>query len=129
MPISGKARLLPSLASRKLTRRVESVRVFDALFNFAHASQILVEFLPVPRSKLALQGAGIIEHKVQDASLLFLTALKALFAFTGRAGAEESLEQEAGIRLGRDGLGGRVPGQIVLISAGISGIAVAGFAH
>ena len=103
--------------------------MFDALFNFAHASQILVEFLPVPRSKLTLQGAGIIEHKVQDASLLFLTALEALFAFTGCASAKESLEQQAGIRLGRHGLAGRAPGQSVLIGARISGIAIAGFAH
>src|SRR5207248_1251881 len=88
---------------RGVGRRVEPFRVLDALFNFAHASQILVKLLPVPRGKLALQGAGIIEHEVQDASLLFLTPPEALFAFTRRAGAKESLEQEAGIRLGATG--------------------------
>ena len=79
--------------------------MFDALFNLAHATQILVELLLVPRSKLALQRPGVIEDEIQNAALLFLAALEARLAFTRRAGAEESFEQKARIGLGRHRLG------------------------
>jgi len=58
-----------------------------------------------------------------------LPARQTLLSFTGRSGAKEPLEQQARIRLGRHRLGGGAPGEVVLIGAGIAGIAIPGFPH
>ena len=102
---------------------------FDALLNLTHAGQILIELLPVASIELALQGAGILQHEIKDGMLLLLAAFEVLDSLAGRAGAEEPLKNQARIRLRRHRLGGRTPGQVVTISAGITRVAITGLAH
>ena len=58
--------------------------------------------------------------------MLFLALLEMTRAFTGRASAKEAFENQARIRLRRDRRRGGTPGQIVLVGAGITGVARAG---
>ena len=79
----------------------EPLGLLDAALDLADAGQVLVELLPIARAQLAAQGAGVVEHEVEDRPLLLLPLPQALAALAGRPGAEEPLEGEAGIGLGR----------------------------
>ena len=61
--------------------------------------------------------------------MLRLTVREAGRAFARCAAAEEALEEETRVRLRCDGGIRRTPGEIILVGAGVTGVAVAGFAH
>ena len=98
-------------------------------FDFADAGQVFIELLLVATAELLFQGAGVVEDEIQDRPLLLAAELEVLASLAGRAGAEEPLEDEARIGLGGHGQGGGAPGQVVLVGAGIAGVAVAGLPH
>ena len=78
---------------------------------------------------MPLELARVVQDEIQNGPLLLLPARQTLLSFTGRSGAKEPLEEQARIRLGRHRLGGGAPGEVVLIGAGITGIAIPGFPH
>src|SRR5207249_9990924 len=113
--------------ARRVGRGANLFSLFVPFFDFADAAEVLVELLPVASGELALQRAGVLEDEIKYGALLLLAALEAFPPFAGRAGAEEAFEEEPGIGLRRHGLGGRAPREVVLVGAGITGIAIAGF--
>ena len=80
-------------------------------------------------AELSLEGAGVVEDEVEDRPLLLAALLEVLAALAGRAGAEEPLEDEPRIGLGRHGQRGRAPRQVELVGARIAGVAVARLPH
>ena len=75
--------------------------------------------------EFAADAAALVGDVVENGALLPLAHDQVLFALGGRTGAEQALEQEAWIDLGGDGRGGRTPGHVVLIHAGVAAVAVA----
>ena len=108
-----------------LKRSASWIRPFD----LADAGQVFVELLLVAAPELSFQAAGVVEHEIQDRALL-LAAQRAGFLALGRStGAEEPLEDQARVRLGRDRQGGPAPGQVELVGAGIARVAITRLAH
>ena len=101
-------------------------RPLDARFEFADAGQILIQFVPVAPAQALLHRLRVLKNKIKDGPFLLPAAAQIIRAFAVRTGAEEPLKNLARIRLGRHRRGGRTPGEIVLIGAGIAGIARAG---
>ncbi len=101
----------------------------DALFDFAHAAEVLFELLTVARGEVTFELFGVVADKVEDGSLLILAALHAFVPLAGRASAKQPLKQQSRVRFGRHGRARRTPGEVVLVRARITRIAVAAFAH
>ena len=108
--------------------QAEALGFLDADFEFAHAGEVLVEFLLIARAELGLHGAGVVADEVEDGPLLLLAREEQGVALAGGAGAKEPLEKEPWVALGREGRVRRGPGEVVLVGAGVAVVAVAGFA-
>ena len=76
---------------------------FDALLDFAHAGQVLVEFLAVAAAEFAFDGVGVVQDEIQDGLLLFLPTVRFATRSAARTGAEKALEDQAWIGLGDNG--------------------------
>src|SRR5205807_1404968 len=101
----------------------------NALLDLADAGEIFIQLLLIAVAELIAEAPGIVEDEVENRSLLLLPLLERFLALSGRTGAEETLEYQPRVGLGGHRRGRRLPGKVVLIRAGISGIAVARFAH
>src|SRR5262249_12961325 len=95
----------------------------DSLLHFADHGQILVELPLVLRTESSLKVARLVEHEVEDAPLRFLADRKILLPLALFAGAKQPLEHQPRIRLGADARSGRAPSEVVLIRAGVAGVA------
>jgi hypothetical protein len=91
---------------------VHGARHGDALFDLAHAGQVLVELLPVAAVELGVQRLRIREHVVEDGMLLALAALEVGDAFIACAVTEQALEGELRIVLRCQRLVRRRPRQL-----------------
>ena len=76
-----------------------------------------------------LHGAGVVEDEVEDRPLLAAGGAAGSPAARRAAGAEEPLEDEARVGLGRHRRRRRAPGEVVLVGAGVAGVAGAGLPH
>ena len=103
-------------------RRVGLLRPLDPAFHLAHRVQVLPDPVLIAGSQLAAQPRQVGGHPVQDAAALLQFRAPALGA---AAVAEQPLEDDAGIRLGRQRRRGRRPRQVVLVGAGVAVVAVA----
>jgi hypothetical protein len=101
----------------------------DSLLDLTHAGEVLVQFLPVAAVEARVHGLGVLEHVIEDGMMLGLATLEIRDALVRRTVSEQALEDELRIVLGRERLIVRAPGHVVLVGAGISGIAFAGLAH
>ena len=102
---------------------------FQPAFDFPDAGQVLIELLLIVAAELLLERAGVVEDEIEDRPLLLAAQLEVLAALARRAGAEEPLEHEPRIGLGRHGDRGIAPRQVELIGARVAGIAVARLPH
>ena len=102
---------------------------FQPAFDFPDAGEVFIELLLIVAAELLLERAGVVKDEIEDRALLLAAQVEVLAALARRTGAEEPLEHQARIGLGRDGHRGIAPRQVELIGAGIAGIAVARLPH
>ena len=82
--------------------------------------------LLVAAAELAVDGAGVVEDEVEDRTAAAAwRCLSDAPALARRARAEEALEDEPRVGLGRHRRRGRLPGEVVLVGAGVARVAVA----
>ena len=67
-----------------------------------------------------LHRAGVVEDEVEDRPLLLPAALQVRLPLAGRAGAEEALEDQPRVGLGRHRRRRRAPGEVVLVGARVA---------
>ena len=101
----------------------EPFGLLDPPLDFADAGQVFVELLLVASAELLLEAACVVEHEIEDRPLLLSPQRQVLAPLCRRTGAEEPLEDEPRVRLGRDRQGGPAPRQIVLIGARVARVA------
>ena len=68
----------------------------DAALDLADAGQVLVQLLLVARAELVAQGAGVLEHEVEDRPLLLQPLPQALAALAGRARRRRAARRRSG---------------------------------
>ena len=101
----------------------EPLGLLDPRLDLADAGQVLVELVLVLGVEPALHRAGVVEDEVEDRPLLLPAALQVRPPLAGRAGAEEPLEDQPRVGLRRHRRRRRAPGEVVLVGAGIAGVA------
>lgn len=99
---------------------------FELLFNFANTGEVFVELYLIAAAEAAMHGLGIVGDEVEYGFLGGEAIAKAGGAVLGRSAAEEAFEYQSWTAFGGHRLGLGAPGEVELISAGISGIAIAG---
>ena len=80
--------------------------LFDAPLDLSHARQVLVELLTIASIQLLLYCLRVLQNKIQNGMLFGLPAFEVLNALAGQTDAEEPLEYQPRIRLGRERLCG-----------------------
>ncbi len=96
----------------------------DAAFEFANASEVIVELALVVGTELAVEAIGVVEHEIENALALGLAAAASFGRFRA-ARAEEALEYLARIDFFDDRRVIGFPGDIRRIGTTIAGIAAA----
>src|SRR5262249_32868624 len=102
------------------TRRSLCARKTDGCFfsqlnstlQFTNRCQVFIQLSLVGPTKLALELAGILEHKIQNALLIPFTCRSVLARLAGISIAEEPLKSQPRIDFRRHGCGGSLPGNI-----------------
>ena len=94
----------------------------NAALHLADRIEILADLGAVARAELLLKAGDVFGHPIEKAGVL-----PQFGAAVGRAAAvaEQALENDARMSLGRKRRGGRRPGEIVLVDAGIAVVALA----
>src|SRR5262249_37196133 len=95
----------------------------EAALDVADAGEVLVQLALIGDAQLVPQGAGIFLYEVED-GLLVQVAMIAARA----AGAEEAIEDGAGVDFLVVGGGLAAPGEVVGVSAAVAGVTRAGIA-
>ena len=103
-------------------RGVALLRTLNAPLDLAHRVEILTDLDAIARAQLAPQPRHVGGHPVEDAAALLELRASPLGA---AAVAEQPLEDDARIGLGRQRRRRRRPRQVVLIGAGVAVVAVA----
>src|SRR5438270_240876 len=87
--------------------------------------------LPSNRSAAEIlpKAASVLEHEIQNRSLLLLAQFERLLPLAGRAGAKKTFEDQPRVRLRGDRRSRRLPRKVVLICTRIARIAIPGLAN
>ena len=96
--------------------------LLDAQLHLAHGGEILVELALVVGAEADVELTEVVAHGVEDR----LTLGVATLTLEVGAGAEEAFEDQLRVHFLRHRLGGRAPGDVGLVDAGVTRVATAG---